>query len=361
MSLTLDPPGKAKKRVGEAVRAVFQGQGPRWVVAAYVTSDEVRALSRRKGRHPKPKLLCDPFLGNCNPDVLVALATHAHVYCRANIHAKVYRGPAGVAIGSANLSAKGLGDTGYIESMAVVRMSGITAQADAWFETLRRAPGTKTLAALMADKARWAIIQAAYAAKQGRGIGGRRGRGARPRRDDRPELATALADPKLEVGALAFEFVGQGEHDLTHEQVREVADASGVEFDDKWGWTEETTDHPVADIQAAIRWEGTEIVTFYGDERRVNGAVRLYVIDEIESPTMRFVRALPGPGRRVLYLFAPCLQRFRFSKYATERLRLRLNAALKARRPAARPAADTFMSPTVIAELLAEAPARLPS
>ncbi|MBA3346284.1 MAG: hypothetical protein H0T44_13485 [Gemmatimonadales bacterium] len=104
------------------------------------------------------------------------------------------------------------------------------------------------------------------------------------------------------MGALAFEFVSEREHDLTSEQAGTVAEASGLEFDDEWSWTEDITDNPVADIQAALHWEGTEIVTFYGDAQRVSGALRLYTIEEIEAP-MRFVRALKGPGRRGALLF----------------------------------------------------------
>jgi hypothetical protein len=75
------------------------------------------------------------------------------------VHAKVYRGPGGVAIGSANLSEKGLGTSGLVEAMTVVRDDDVLAAADAWLASLRVATGTISLARLVRDRARWAVIE----------------------------------------------------------------------------------------------------------------------------------------------------------------------------------------------------------
>src|SRR5688572_6635502 len=74
VSLALDTP--SQKQVGSAVRSILGGVGPRWIVAAYVTHDELAALNRRPGA-PRARLLCDPFQGNCKPDLLVRLSKHA--------------------------------------------------------------------------------------------------------------------------------------------------------------------------------------------------------------------------------------------------------------------------------------------
>jgi hypothetical protein len=45
VSVTFDPPGKAKKRVGDAVRTVLGGQGDRWVVAALSRETAIQLCS----------------------------------------------------------------------------------------------------------------------------------------------------------------------------------------------------------------------------------------------------------------------------------------------------------------------------
>jgi hypothetical protein len=348
--LALDRPGHTKS-VGPAIRAILHGAGERWVVAAYVTRDEIQALKPRQGHRHRPKLLCDPFQGNCNPDLLRALNRHADVYCRANTHAKVYRGPRGLAIGSANMSLDALAANGrLLEGMVVLEDATTLDQADAWFAELIRDAGTMRLSDL--TEAMWVSIELAYAAKGGTGRGGarsgaRKGRPARARH----EIATVIRDLTLLTGGLAFEFIADSRTEFTRRDAQALAKQTGVELSADWEFTETITHDPHGAIRDGQDWQGQEVVAMRGEGDYYRNSLRPVRITAIQ-PSWRLITARGAGRRRVIFYYEKCQSRFRFSAAPIRRLIADLNAGIKRRSLKDLPPADALMPPPSIAALL---------
>src|SRR5207247_1972388 len=114
------------------------------------------------------------------------------------------------------------------------------------------------------------------------------------------------------------EFITHGGPTVTRRQAEGIARTAGVELPDGWDYTEQSG---VADQAAALRhalgWRYSEVVTLYGAAKFAGGAPRPTRVDSIDAPWQLMV-PLPAKGKRVLYFYAPCAQRFRMPRASVE-------------------------------------------
>lgn len=112
------------------------------------------------------QLICNLESGATNPEVIKGLMAKTPVHTNPRLHAKVLIGDGAVIIGSANLSANGLGLEGnelgrWEEAGAVIRDKDIIQSARLWFDELLNSDDTKEIgkAEIAAAKKRWELLR----------------------------------------------------------------------------------------------------------------------------------------------------------------------------------------------------------
>lgn len=151
---------KGPKRVTGHIRQALGSAGPVHLAVAYVTQDLEKLLPVSRTRLREITLVCDPWSGACNPDVLERLhESGARVYARRRLHAKVYAGPGGAVVGSANLSGDAL-VKGTEEAVTLLPGRAASKDAARWVQEL--AAASTSLVDLMADVVAWGAIKAAW-------------------------------------------------------------------------------------------------------------------------------------------------------------------------------------------------------
>src|SRR6266566_2933843 len=142
---------------------------------------------------------------------------------------------------------------------------------------------------------------------------------------------------------------------LSRSQAGRIARASGVELPEGWEFTEEEgVANRATVVRRALWWRQSEVVSLHGAAKMAGGALRPTRVDSVEEPS-RFVTAVPASGKRVLYFYEPCVQRFRTPQASLKRLAGQLTDALEAIPMKHRPAVDAFLTPAVIATWLGRA------
>ena len=189
---------------------------------AYVSGNFTRLLGLPRPRWSDISLVCDPFGGGCDPDLLKKLhSAGARISCKAGLHAKAFLGSTSAIIGSANISAPAL-DRGNIEAACLVSDPRTLQEASSWFSAL--AAKATPFASLVADPLAWGQIEAAWLARM---------RGERPQS---PHLRDALLHfngSRLLSGCVCslWSFV-----QTDHRSASAAAKSGGFELPDDWSY-----------------------------------------------------------------------------------------------------------------------------
>lgn len=344
--LVLDRSG-TDKIVGRAIRDLLATPGPVAAAVAYVTGDPTTLLALSRARGCDLRVVCEPYMGNCDPQALDALeATGATVYCAKALHAKVYVSDAGVAVGSPNLSAGAL-DAGTLEALTVLRGPEHIAGARAWFDALVRA--ATPWQAIKRDPIAYRRICLAYAAKRGRGEGSR---------VVRRTLTTAFAEPVALGEHLVVNLVAVGEKPAPRAAAKAAAAASGHRL--PAGWSHDSVPDPSRNDAAAARAvePGTAVLTLHVETPDTSDGVVAFV--EVDPELALWAGASVVDGVLFGY-YAPVdaddrmVRNLRLDLTAGSRREFinALNAGLKARpKVARRLRTSRFAAPAQLAALL---------
>ncbi len=129
------------RELDQAIRDIASAPAPRCAVAFWG-----RGATKLFRTGERARLICNLRAGGTNPHEIEALLKDGHeVRQNDALHAKVYIGGGRAVVGSANLSANGLGleaaEVGHwIEAGVVIRDLG---EVSAWFEAVWRKPETR--------------------------------------------------------------------------------------------------------------------------------------------------------------------------------------------------------------------------
>jgi site-specific DNA-cytosine methylase len=111
------------------------------LAVAYWGSKALELLNIDQSTSKDIRIICDPWKGGCDPDVLQSLFEDKKFEIRhtRNIHAKVYLGTSSVIVGSSNASSNGIGSISgnkshYIEAAINSKESNILRTATQWFD-----------------------------------------------------------------------------------------------------------------------------------------------------------------------------------------------------------------------------------
>ncbi len=138
-----------------AIRAVLSGSR-KDIAVAFWGAEPLKRLGISDASNMR--VACDLYSGACNPSAIKDLLdSGASVFDVPGLHAKVYLGTAAMVVGSANVSANGLGEEGIeildgLEAGIKSDHAADLARADAWFKELlldREPVGPEVLSELM--------------------------------------------------------------------------------------------------------------------------------------------------------------------------------------------------------------------
>jgi hypothetical protein len=275
-----DGPNGAK-RVGAVVRQALGSTGRMHLAVAYVTQDLEKLLQVSRARLRQLTLVCDPWSGACNPEVLERLLKlKASVYARPDLHAKVYAGSGGVAVGSANLSGSAL-HKGTDEAVAFFGDPGATRNAVRWIEAL--AADSTPLVDLVEDGLAWESVKAAWRNRQWRKSAGT---------SRRPSLLEALTQPfDHDLTSIRIDLIDQDADDIEPE-AKAGAQRTRIRLPAGWDYT--YVDGP------PTGYTPSEYVSACEKDAKDCAILGLYVkADEAKSRIVRFVSIDPTPGRLI--------------------------------------------------------------
>lgn len=139
------------KQIRESIRKLLDDASiTRWVIVAFVGSGAEQYLPQPKGIN----LICWDKEGCTSPDAIRALRRQGvAVYFAQNLHMKIYYGQGrGISIGSANLSANGMGDDGLHEAVAFLPTNAL--DVDSVVKSLKAKPVTPQMLKSLDERTR---------------------------------------------------------------------------------------------------------------------------------------------------------------------------------------------------------------
>lgn len=337
-----------RKRAAVLIRRVLAAPGPLRVAAAYVTGDVEASLGLCASRLHDLTLLCEPFSGNCDPDLLDRLTdARADVRAVAHLHAKVFASERGAVIGSANVSGAALVGTSTrtIEAAVAVEGRAHVAEVTTWFDTL--AAGAHPWDDLRRDPVAAGMIRQAWARKQAqRGQRGGRGRTV-------PLLDALSVSAPFDWEGLMFALVVLHDEGPSRRRAAGAVRQAGYKPPKEWDfdWIEDATAADLAHVRHyASRPDGTEVVTLYV---RLDRDEHVAAITGIDETVWRLLGGAMADG--TLYVaYAPSTSVLGLDRTARRTAIAALNVGLKQNpRIARRLDYRRFVDPAMLAKLLA--------